>query len=699
MQTSEENEALNQGNRQLGRYHLKRRIARGGMAEVYLGSTAGAHGFEKTVAIKRILPKFADQRQFINMMVDEAKIMVLLNHPNIAQVIEFGEHGRELFIVMEYVDGHALSTLQKVMRNRNQQCDPLETCFIVAQTLRGLHAAHTQKQIDGSPANIIHRDVSPQNILISYDGHIKLVDFGVAKATDRLEETKQGTIKGKLRYLAPEIIEPATYGDGEIDGRVDVFSAGVILYEMLAGTKLFKGNGAVEIYDAILKSEIPDLRARGVDEALWEIVARALERRAKYRYRTAEAFANALQTYIYRHDPGFQNSRIADLMKRYREHMLERRTELEAEVSERLKKVDLQRTMMWTGDDSTAVGSRSRFDRNSQAETLKVKPNATAHSVESQDLSWSMAPELETQIFDADIHTQTMMPSIDIADKKTEIHEVVNQKRRRTWLLLLLLLLFSMVAGATWVSNYLGQHHEAAQAIAVEITTDPPGAQLRLDNDDLPRMTPTSVFLPRETAHQLHIEKDGYEVIRHQYQPDQQKGQEQLHFALKAKPIVVRLTGLPAEARVMWNGQLMRDGRIEGRPGEAGILTITSPLTEKFEERKTFQQNMPRDYAPRLTAKPIVPPVTEPAAVDVAPKKAPEVKAVSGYGRLRLLSKPYLAEVWVDGHKKKESTPLTLKLKSGRHKVMLKVPSKQLKQKFTVTILKDKTVNKTIEFK
>lgn len=301
----------------LGRYQLLRKLARGGMAEVFLARSHGAHGFEKTVAIKRILPKYGNDEHFVRMMVDEAKISVLLNHPNICQILEFGEQGGTHFIVMEYVPGQALSALMKRMAQQGKRLGPLEACYICVELLQGLHAAHVQTDNEGRPANIIHRDVSPQNLLLSYDGHVKIIDFGIARAKNRLEHTEIGTIKGKLRYLAPEMIDPSRYDGGDFDHRVDVWAAGVVLHELIAWRKLFIGSNDVAVYEAIVEGEIPDLIPEGTDPALMAIINKGLQRNPKHRYQTAEAFADDLRAYLYSNDPGFTAKRVSKVLEEF----------------------------------------------------------------------------------------------------------------------------------------------------------------------------------------------------------------------------------------------------------------------------------------------------------------------------------------------------------------------------------------------
>jgi serine/threonine protein kinase len=300
----------------IGRYRLLAKIAKGGMAEVFAARSYGAHGFEKTVALKRILPKFGRDPQFVRMMVDEAKISVLLNHPNIAQVFELGEQDGDYFIVMEFVPGQSLAALVKRLKEEGGRIPVLEACFIVVELLQGLHAAHIQRDASGAAAHIIHRDVSPQNTLVSFDGHVKVIDFGIARARDRLEATEIGTIKGKLRYLAPEMIDPGRFTkEGDFDHRVDVFAAGIVLWELIAGRPLFPGDDEMKVYDDITDGVTPDLVKEGrCDAALMKIVHKALERRLERRYTTAEEFADELRAYVYRSDPAFTHKRVAAIL-------------------------------------------------------------------------------------------------------------------------------------------------------------------------------------------------------------------------------------------------------------------------------------------------------------------------------------------------------------------------------------------------
>ncbi len=287
------------------------------MGEVFLAKAQGARGFEKFVAIKRILPQYSANKHVVNMLVDEARISVLLNHPNVVQVMELDEDQGSHFIVMEYVDGHAVSRLIRRLRKRGERFDPLVASYIMIQVLEGLHAAHTQHDASGQLAGIIHRDVSPQNVLISMSGQVKVIDFGIARARDRLEATQGAQVKGKLRYMAPEQIKPSMAGGAGIDHRVDVFAAGIVLFEMLAMRQRFPQTGDIEIIDAILETDPPDLEREGlVDRELMDVVRTALCRERKRRFKDAAAFAAALRGYLYARDPSFNGERLAKVMRR-----------------------------------------------------------------------------------------------------------------------------------------------------------------------------------------------------------------------------------------------------------------------------------------------------------------------------------------------------------------------------------------------
>ncbi|HET9992197.1 MAG TPA: protein kinase [Kofleriaceae bacterium] len=299
--------------RQFGPYRLVRQIAVGGMAEIHLAKTKGIAGFEKYVALKMIHPNFAEDDQFIQMLVDEAKIAVQLNHGNIAQTFDLGRVGETFYITMEYVDG---ADLYKLLR-RGSEIDlemPLDVCaFVVKEVASALDHAHRKRDHNGKSLGIVHRDVSPQNVLISYAGEVKLVDFGIAKATMKARQTAVGVIKGKYYYMSPE----QAWGD-PIDLRSDIFSAGIVLYEMITGQMLYLEEDLHKLLDMARRADIasPSTLRKGIPPQLERIVMHALAKVPGERYQNAGDFATDLERFLHTYSPVFTAGKVAALMRK-----------------------------------------------------------------------------------------------------------------------------------------------------------------------------------------------------------------------------------------------------------------------------------------------------------------------------------------------------------------------------------------------
>ena len=277
---------------QFGRYTLLDRIASGGMAEIFRARYSPGPDFSKIVVIKRILPSLADDEEFVTMFRDEARITVQLNHTNIVQVFDFGHIAGSYFLAMEYVRGANLSSVLRRC-NPSGRFIPVDLSLLIGREIaKGLAYAHAQRDEAGQPLGIVHRDVSPSNVLISYEGEVKITDFGIAKAASRISGTQQGIVKGKLSYMAPEQIQK-----GSIDGRADVFALGVLLWECLAGTKLFRGDHVETMREIVFDQpdiDAPSVTNPAVTPDVDEIVAKALTWDRDDRY-TADELHHALQ--------------------------------------------------------------------------------------------------------------------------------------------------------------------------------------------------------------------------------------------------------------------------------------------------------------------------------------------------------------------------------------------------------------------
>lgn len=268
----------------LGAYELLCVVGRGGFAVVWLARLRGRHGFEKLVAIKTIRPELARDADFETMFIDEARIAAAVEHPNVAGVVDFGEERDTLFLVMEYVPGDAVSSIHRAALKREISI-PIEVVVgILADTCGGLHAAH-ELRVGGEPARVIHRDVSPQNILVTESGIPKLVDFGIAKATNRIsQDTSQGLQKGKVRYMAPEQVMP----DVQIDHRVDIYAVAALGYELLAGRPVHDGpNDMARMHSLLSGRPVAPLPAAVVPDAIGRVLCRALSFDREARHATA----------------------------------------------------------------------------------------------------------------------------------------------------------------------------------------------------------------------------------------------------------------------------------------------------------------------------------------------------------------------------------------------------------------------------
>jgi serine/threonine-protein kinase len=279
----------------LGRYELLHPLGVGGMAQVFKARALGPGGFKRDVVVKRILPEYGRDSEFIRMFVDEAKILGLLHHPNVVQVYEFGEDDGTLFLALEYVEGPSLSRVLRTLRGANKRMPPAIVAFVAREICRALECVHDLRDEQDRPLGAIHRDVTPSNVILTPAGEVKLLDFGVATFKNALQGTKSGTVKGKPAYLAPEQLEGKA-----IDGRVDLFALGIVMHEMLTLQHLFAGDSDLGPVKQIMEREIPRPSASrdDVPEALERAVMRALERDRGRRFASAAEMGATLDDFV-----------------------------------------------------------------------------------------------------------------------------------------------------------------------------------------------------------------------------------------------------------------------------------------------------------------------------------------------------------------------------------------------------------------
>ena len=370
--------------RVVGRYAIYGEIASGGMATVHFGRMLGQVGFARIVAIKRLHPQFAKDPEFVAMFIDEAKLAARIQHPNVVSTLDIVRDGDELILVMQYVQGESLSRLLKALRRADKRLPSQVALSVVASALHGLHAAHEARSENGVPLNIVHRDVSPQNIIVGSDGVSRVLDFGVAKAAMRATSTRNGQIKGKVSYMAPE-----QFRLQDVDRRTDIFAAGVVLWESLTGRRLFDGQDPAQVMTKLLELEIPKPSEveSSVDSDLDAIVLKALERDPQKRYATAREFAIALENAGKLALP----REVGEWVEQEAEGALQKRREQIAQIEQMPSSVGTPQGPVQ--EDSEGSSSRVIPAEHARLSNPEVDPSSFSQSAVSVHQSASMTME------------------------------------------------------------------------------------------------------------------------------------------------------------------------------------------------------------------------------------------------------------------------------------------------------------------
>ncbi|MBS2015939.1 MAG: serine/threonine protein kinase [Deltaproteobacteria bacterium] len=360
----------------VGRYEIYAEISSGGMATVHLGRQLGHIGFSRTVAVKRLHPHVAREQEFVEMFLDEARLATRIQDPHVVPTLDVVAEGGELMLVMEYVHGEALSVLLTAASKRKERVDPRVAVSIGAGMLDGLHAAHEAKNERGEPLLIVHRDVSPQNVLVGADGVTRVFDFGIAKAADRLHITQDGSLKGKVAYMSPEQLE-----NEPIDRRSDIWAASVVIWEMLTGKRLFVADSQAALVRMILTRDVPKVSSTGAPAALDRILEKGLAKDPKARFATAREMALALEDAL----ASAPARQVAAWVERCASDALADRAKLLAEVDrvaseERpsgATRVEFKQALaadMLSDEDAPTEQTKKPFADDEAADVTKVKP-------------------------------------------------------------------------------------------------------------------------------------------------------------------------------------------------------------------------------------------------------------------------------------------------------------------------------------
>ncbi len=368
----EENNSTYKLPRLFGKYYLLELINVGGMAEVFKAKMFGVEGFEKIVAIKRILPEVAEDGEFIKMFIDEAKIAVKLQHPNVVQIFELGKIDGSYFIAMELINGKDIKTIRKRLKRVDLLMPVEQSAYIISQVCEGLDYAHRKTDEKMNPLNIVHRDISPQNMIVSYEGTVKLIDFGIAKAKSKSTKTQVGMLKGKFSYMSPEQVSGQP-----IDRRSDIFSLGVVFFEMLTGKRLFLGKNDVETLEKIRKAEVlpPSVFNSAVPPELDRIVMKALAKDREERYQWASEFAEDLKKFSYSSGKIFTRQDMMNFMSEFFADELEEETAKLEEYQKIKKPAEMplrEAAQPVRTEDNSADDEKSVIHRGSSSKKLTI---------------------------------------------------------------------------------------------------------------------------------------------------------------------------------------------------------------------------------------------------------------------------------------------------------------------------------------
>lgn len=504
----------------------------GGMAEIFLARSSGAGGISKFSAIKRILPQYSGNAEFINMFKDEAKINVNLSHSNIVPLYEFGVENGQFYIVMEYVNGKNLrQVLNRMLKESDVYFSIDQIVYIIREVAAGLDHAH--RCLDGTtgkPLNIIHRDMSPQNIMVSYEGEIKVVDFGIAKAESQAETTKAGTLKGKFAYMSPE------QASGEdIDLKTDIFSLGIVLWELLAKERLFSASNEINTLKKIREGKIPPIRSlnSNVDEALEKIVNKSLAKNKEERYQTCAEFQRDLNRFLNMHYPDFSAHDFSIFIKSlYADEILQNRKKLIDYA-----KLQVDTSAQSNNSDATVVANFSQAEiPNSQSNKPKfdfeMEPSSAKTNIDFKSITISKAataksdPRVLEKTNGKIAQTQSSYRPNFPQTGSYNHHQGGFSANAQSWSKYILFLivacglaliasqLFPMMNGSG--TKDLASQDSDENVLFVEadrrliIKSNPPGAQIYINGKNTGRVTPGRVKVPSGENYKIELKKQGY---------------------------------------------------------------------------------------------------------------------------------------------------------------------------------------------
>jgi len=668
--------------KRFGNYFLIKKIAAGGMAELYKARKPGEKGFEKLLAIKMILPHLAASDDFISMFIDEAKVAALLNHQNIVQIYDLGRIEESYCIVMEYVRGKDLRTVLSRGAKAGRRLRVEHACLVTANALAGLAYAHRMKD-KGEELGIVHRDISPQNILISYEGEVKIVDFGIAKAATQSRDTQAGVLKGKLSYMSPE----QAMGK-PIDMRSDIFSTGIVLYEALTGRKLFQGDtdiGTLELVRAARVEPLPTNLDTKFPPRLEAIALKALAKDPADRYRDASEMETALLEFM--RDAGYSTSgrSLSEYMYGLFKDDIEEEIKEERMMDETVVPDSIYADTL-AGPAGGVAGKPTAPKPAHAAKPAPAPPTRAAaqpvsvgpETSRKSNLALVLAVLAALALAGAFVGSKVMdrragrgsmsvqaapaLPATDATAAPSSGGAAKTEKPGQAE---------GKPAEAAPVPGKPGPGPKASPVTAV-ITSEPPGAGVYVDGKNA-GVTPLrmSGYEP-DKDHRVRVAREGYRDWAGSFRAGP-GGEGNVHAVMVELTSAITASSSPAGAKIFIDGRdtgKTTPGEVSGlRPGGQYTVNLRMPGFAPYEE------------------------TVSPGPAGVARVSATLVRQ---YGELNVNAKPW-AVVFVDGEEK-GTTPLAgIRLTAGEHRLLLANPRMGIKKRARVSIKPDETTRVVID--
>ncbi len=644
-----------------GKHFLTDRIAIGGMAEIYKAKTFGVDGFEKVLAIKKILAHYSADKEFITMLTDEAKLVVNLSHANIVQVYDLGRVGDDYFISMEYIDGINLRDLIERSRELDEAVPIDVAVYVLSEVCRGLDYAHNRKDVEGKPLKIIHRDISPQNILVSYDGGVKIVDFGIAKAAYNLSQTHAGILKGKVNYMAPE----QAFGK-PMDHRSDIFSLGIVLFELLTNKRLFHGETQMEILKKIRNNKITEatFEKEEIPAFLKPLIAKSLAYSPNKRYGSAADLQIDLTRILYSTYNDFTPRKLTELLDRWFSDRRpndddpeddERETVL---VSSTDNQVDQQINIVHR-DESLDLDKDS-LDVDMQEETISPEDGLTGDYFKEPD------DDIDDDIKDEHIEKTEKTEKSEVTHPRETIDDLLRRKEtqrikayRRTSIWVIIFFIFCLVFGYYLFNKYHeeifnfinGQEIEVVpidpneinqEKPSLKIVSEPSGASVWFNGEKTQKTTPADIeSIELNKKHSIKLVLEGFAEAEQDITLTKTENQL-LTFNLKAisaktYPLVIEST--PSGA------QVYLDGKDTGKKTPARIEKLIAEqsykITLKLDKYEAYEETVVQKNDKEKKVESILVPIPLASVV--------------------ISSAPKGADIYINGEKTPHQTPYTFK--------------------------------------